>query len=398
MTLTDQNTDSRKITLLRIFSSRPLLSLEDDKRYFTGFKEEFKKTLLAIKTYENTLIIGDRGSGKSSFLHHIFYHLQKHREAIPIKINVLRMERFDQTAFLSNLLIETVDTVNQYQSTSTKVKKILVKMAESGLLGIPGSNVGISFSSDSSIKMGSGSEINFSKKDDLDILYERLQTFVKQLRKHDINLCVLLDDTDKVDGNLIWSTFRGIRDMLWELRISIIITALPNQVSEITKPPLDHFFPYWIKLKPFDNNQIKELLKKRISDANVPVKISDDAIQLAVNRTQGNLRSIVEIFKNVFENGELPKIVEREHIENVGLPYSTSLSDTERAVCNYLVHNPHSSASSEDFVKKLGVSRSRLAQVLNSLKDQGLITSNKEGKKTKYFITRKGIMKRDQEN
>lgn len=388
MELTDNSNNTVKIALLRTFTSRPLLSLEDDKRYFTDFEDETQKILLTINTNENALIIGDRGSGKTSLFNHIIYHLKKNNETVPIRMNALRMEKFDQTSFLSDLLFELVDVMNKYESHTDKFKKTLVKMAESGLLGLPGTN----------IPNTTGSKLNydFSRKDDVDTLLNRLSTLVNSLRKQGITLCILLDDSDKIGSDVIWSTFRGIRDSLWELRISIIMTVLPNQVSEITKPPLDHFFQYWIKLKPFDKIKTKEFLKKRLTDSGILVEVEDDAVDRIVEKTKGNPRSLAEIFKYIFENNPSLKIITKEQVENFGIPYSPSFSDIERAVFNYLIHKPYTSASSEDFVKNIGVSRSRIAQILNELKDKQLIASKKEGKKVQYFITSKGVLKRQE--
>ena len=98
--------------------------------------------------------------------------------------------------------------------------------------------------------------------------------------------------------------------------------------------------------------------------------------------------------KRVLESTKENNKITENMIGELDLPYSSELSNIERSVINYLIHNPHVSASSEDFSKNLGVTRSRLAQILNELRERKLIKSAKEGRKEKYYVTNRGLHSR----
>jgi DNA-binding MarR family transcriptional regulator len=99
------------------------------------------------------------------------------------------------------------------------------------------------------------------------------------------------------------------------------------------------------------------------------------------------------MMKNVFESYKPTNVVTLDHVRNLGLPYSFDLTDTERAVISFLANNPGTSASSREFVESIQVTRSRLAQILNELKEKNLVEAQKDGKKVKYSVTGKILTK-----
>ncbi|MHB8546551.1 MAG: AAA family ATPase [Nitrosotalea sp.] len=380
MPLTDQ-TDDWKLDVLRSFSPRPLMSLEDDRNYFTKY-EEIEKIIRAVEIGENVLIIGDRGSGKTSLLNHMLYHYfntKATEQVIPVRFSALSIEELNQKNLVRSLIRNIVDSIFKIKSTSERIKVILNKMIDSSPTTLP-----------DLAKLDNMLQTNTdTARDDFEALTERLSELVLSIRKKEINFFVMIDDLDKFPADKVWHTFRSIRDILWELHFSLIITALPDQVSEITKPPLDQFFPYWIKIPSFDMEYTKSLIEKRFNKSQVT--ISNDALEAIVNRTKGNPRSIIAIMKNVIESNDFSSQITLDNINNLGLPYSIRLSDIQRAVINYLAENPNTSASTKNFIARIGVTRSRLSQILNDLRKDDLIGSKKVGRSTYYFITRKGI-------
>lgn len=387
MPLTDKS-DNRMIALLRAFSPRPLLSLEDTRKFFVEF-QELQKIRLAIETHENALVIGERGSGKTSTFNYLYYYFMDEKSTepiIPVHFSVLTLNEFNQTNFLRALINHIVNAAVKYQTSSEKFRNVMMKLflspeARTKIVRTP-------LPADLELRYG------IQRKDDFESLSDTLVALIEDLHKKDVQLFIMLDDTDKISSEIIWSTFRGMRDLLWELKTSIIISALPEQVSEMTKPPLDQFFPYWIKMTSFGVNLAKKLIEKRLEYANSNITIDDKALQHIVEKTKGNPRSIIGMAKNLFETNEPTNKFTLEQVDNLDLPYSSAMNDMERAVINYLAHNLFASASSKEFEESMAVTRSRLAQILNELKNKGLIDSRKEGRKMKYFITDKGLLKR----
>ncbi|MEK7175308.1 MAG: hypothetical protein AAB693_00680, partial [Patescibacteria group bacterium] len=99
-------------------------------------------------------------------------------------------------------------------------------------------------------------------------------------------------------------------------------------------------------------------------------------------------------FRKVFESEKTSGVINREDVEQVGIIFSNKLPSIEKEIFNYLVHNPNSSPSSDDFTKKMRVSRSRIAQILSKLRKEGYIVSKKEGKTVKYYVTESGLDRR----
>jgi DNA-binding MarR family transcriptional regulator/energy-coupling factor transporter ATP-binding protein EcfA2 len=387
MPLTEKQ-DEKWIEALSVFSPRPLQSLVDVDRFFVEF-EELEKLRVAITTHENALVIGERGSGKSSLFNHLYFHFLQEdlpKPMVPVRFSVLMFREFNQTNFLKGLINNIFDAAIKYRTGGEKIKNVVTKLLFSPeeMAKLKGSPFVID---------AKYSKNEVREKDDPEYLSETLVSLVETLHKRNVQLFIILDDTDKQSPEAVWGVFRGMRDMLWGLRMSFILSSLPEQVSEITKPPLDQFFPYWIKMRPFDEKMTKELISRRLKYLDLDVSINDDALEYMVSRTRGNPRSIITMMKNVFESYKPTNVVTLDHVRNLGLPYSFDLTDTERAVISFLANNPGTSASSREFVESIQVTRSRLAQILNELKEKNLVEAQKDGKKVKYSVTGKILTK-----
>jgi len=347
------------------------MSLEEDRKFFTNFQEETAQVLLAIETYENAIVIGGRGSGKTSFLNHIYNRISKNKKTLVVRFNTLKVEEFNQTNFLVGIFDEITANADRYVSNKVKLKNVLTKMFEPNQKRLQNYKYEI-------------------QKDDFYVALDRFLELVDFLKRDGVDICIILDDTDKMDSNEIWNTFRRIRDPLWRLKVPILMAVLPDQIKEITKVPLDHFFPYLIKLKPLDSNTASDLIQKRLRHSNFKVKIHKVIDEIA-RRADGNPRNVIEMFKHLFEELEIKDAINKDQLKSLGMLYSRRLPDIERAICNYLIRNPETSASSQDFALAIGVTRSRLAQLLNKLKRQGIVGNKKEGRTVKYFLTSQGI-------
>lgn len=369
------NSDEQ-IQLLRVFTARPLVSYGETQNLFVPFEEENRRLLLAVETHENSIVIGERGSGKSSFLNRFFYEFENDSHFIIAKMSALNMPNFNQTSFLSNVFNEIKD-IAKNRSNKEKFLEILqtyfASRQERETSPIP------------------------NEEDDYYAMMKRFSSLIENLNKNGFTICIILDDTDKINSQLIWQAFRNMRDEIWKLRISIILTALPNQVSEITKPPLDHFFSYWIKLPAFDHMRAKQLIDRRLRDLGFDISVEPNTLEEIVNRADGNPRYILEIFKRLFEQTPIPRVITNREIDNLGVIFSNKLPELEKQICEYLIRNPYTSASSESFIDDMGVKRPRLAQVLNSLKRRGLIGSRQEGRQVTYFVTEKGLKRQEQD-
>lgn len=380
-------TDKQRIELLRVFSPRPLKSLGDDRDFFVSV-DGIQKIYLAIETNENALLIGERGSGKTSFLNHLIYEYansKNKKHNLPIQLNLLQIENFNQTTFLETLIDNISDSLKKFDSemkfrtTGEKIRRILERsgfmIPEEGTKSFPITLKG---------------NIAYVRKDEnYENLVDILERIVRTLRDRNFHIFVMIDDSDKINSKLIWDVFRMLRETLWGLRISLIMAVLPEQVSEMTKPPLDQFFPYQVKMKSYDQIKTRELITKRAGFTKQKIELENDVLARLVTGTNGNPRSIISVMKRVLESTKEPSKITEKSIEEIASSTLSELSSIERSVLNYLTNSSPVSASSEDFYKSLGVTRSRLAQILNELRKGGLIESVKVGRKAKYYVKTK---------
>ncbi|MEK7175309.1 MAG: ATP-binding protein, partial [Patescibacteria group bacterium] len=216
------------------------------------------------------MIIGEQGSGKSSLLNHILYKLNDDENTLLIKLSALNLENFNQQNFLKHVVEILREESKQYRSKSGKLLDGFLRTM-----------------TDKSIQ-DELEERRAKEYSDISKLQTRFITMVEHLKKNQIKICIIVDDIDKIDSNLVWLTFRNIRDQIWKLKISIILTALSNQVSEITKSQLDHFFSHWIKISPFNFKSTRELVQRRLDYAHSDIKVTDDAVEETLRRTGGN--------------------------------------------------------------------------------------------------------------
>ena len=270
-------TDKQNIDLLRVFSPRPLLSMVDDESFFVSV-DEIQKIHRAIKTNENALIIGERGSGKTSLLNHLNYQYtesKKDKQNMPVQLNLLRIESFNQTTFLETLIDNIFDSAMKFRTAGEKFRRALEK---SGVIYNLNENM-------RSFPITLKGNIMYGRKNaSYETLVERLERLVHSLRDRNIQIFVMIDDGDKINSELIWGVFRKLRDTLWDLRVTLVMSVLPEQVAEITKPPLDQFFQYQIKVKHYDQMKALELITKRAKFAKQKIEFEKDALARLVCR------------------------------------------------------------------------------------------------------------------
>ena len=226
-------TDKHDIELLKVLSARPLVSPVDSETLFVA-PDEIRKIQLAIETNENVLIIGERGAGKTSLINHIYNiynNTKEERKIVPVRFNMMLIDELSPSKFLEILIDNIFDSITKFRNKGEKLLNALDKVM---------GNVNKDYETFPIVLEG---RIRYGRKNaDFDLLIDRLENIVRTLKKRNVEIFVLIDDTDKLHPDIIWKTFRGMRDMLWDLRISFILTSLPDQVSELTKPPLDQFF------------------------------------------------------------------------------------------------------------------------------------------------------------
>lgn len=184
--------------------------------------------------YQTTLISGVRGSGKTSLLTDISQTVAKQSDWIVV--NLVSNDQIFQS------LIESI-----YKQATPKLKKILDTID------------GIKLSA---FKSALGIEINTSQKYTT-TSQVMLETILEKLKKENVHLLVTIDE---VNSSPEIRDFASVYQVLIreELYISLIMTGLPEQISELQNDKVLTFLlrSKKVKLLPLKSLDIKSRYKK----------------------------------------------------------------------------------------------------------------------------------------
>ena len=164
--------------------------------------------------------------------------------------------------------------------------------------------------------------------------------------------------------------FGRLRDELWQLPFTWIVAADERDRAALMRPPADAFFDRLITLTPLSEHEQVRLLRKR-------VKVHDEeAMQPMLEASAGNPRRLLALARDALEGGNvvgdvLAARAEREAVASkLGRPASMLLAELEARGA--------ASASDEDLLQSLGWTRTRAVQVFSELEKEGLVASEME--------------------
>lgn len=164
--------------------------------------------------------------------------------------------------------------------------------------------------------------------------------------------------------------FGRLRDELWQLSFTWIVAADDRDRAALLRPPADAFFDRLITLTPFSEHEQLRLLRKRVTVDD------EEALQPMLEASGGNPRRLLALARDALEGGNVVEDVlaaraEREALASkLGRPASMLLAELEARGA--------ASASDEELLRSLGWTRTRAVQVFSELEDAGLVTSETE--------------------
>lgn len=308
-------------------SGRPLLDTKLDHALFAGRQGELRKLLSSVERRLNVLVIGERGSGKTTLLRQLSYAL---RQKIPE----------NPPAFVEGHLAEGaklfVDLVRYRLGLNPAVLDPSPLQSTFGL-------------------MARKAPLNDSLE--LSNLVSSLREAVPSGRR-----IVLVDELPaKSVGQAL---FGRLRDELWQLPITWVVTVAADEGDELLAPPADAFFDVVMELEPLSRNAQREILQARAGGFGE---------QIADQLEDGNPRRLLSLARDSLQGGaqpaELVRSMGRRDIEVSKLGRAASMLMAE------LESLGPTSASDEKLLGRLGWTRSRAVQVFRQLEEKGLVTS-----------------------
>jgi energy-coupling factor transporter ATP-binding protein EcfA2 len=310
-------------------SGRPLVGTQLDQDLFVDREPELRVVAQSVRRRSNVLVLGRRGSGKTSFLHRVALELD-------------RGER--QPVLVDASPAETLGEVVELVRSRLRRHVSLGRAAQ-----------------DRSEPVG---------------LFAQIQS-LRPRTEPDREIAILLDDLGS--SELAHTLFGRLRDELWKLPyVWVVADDEANRLGYLRRPA-DAFFGTVVELGEFPLEQSVELLKRRTGR-----ELTDRLLSRIARETGGNPRMLLTLARDVLLSESEPEQVldERSNrrlaVAELGVPAGR--------VIEYIEDVGPVSASDQEFLDRLGWTRNRATQVLNELEREGVLFSHVEkGGRKKLF-------------
>ncbi|MBA2274878.1 MAG: hypothetical protein H0W21_13410 [Actinobacteria bacterium] len=294
-------------------NGRPLLDSRPDQSLYVRRPHEEDVVRSAIRRSLNTLVLGARGSGKTSFLRALAYVLRS--EGVPVAF----VEGGAPTD--AGALVELI---------SRRVGEVSGRAPDGDRR--PGG-----------------------------VLLEAVRG-LQSVGDPERRMVVLMDGLPSAaDAHAL---FGRLRDELWRLPFTWVVATDDDDRAALLTPPADAFFELVVELRQLQTSQQDELLRKRgISDA---ASLADQG--------NGNPRDLLALARLAAADGSSPaalagaQLKRRAEAQRLGRPAEMVVAELEAS-------GPLS-ASDERLLRRLGWTRERAVQVLRQLEAAGLVTTS----------------------
>jgi hypothetical protein len=323
-------------------SGRPLLGTAADSPLFVDREDELNVVVRSVDLRTNVLVLGSRGSGKTSFLQQVGSRLSdKDFRAVFVE-GALASSALELLSLLRYRIAPNVRAAGLVEQAA--VVAAAVRTVTSGgtvrrsLEGIPGES---------------------------EMLLELVRDIGRQLARRERQHVALIDEPQNAE--IAHTLFGRLRDELWQLPLVWVVTGNTSDYATYTRPPADAFFHRKVFLEDLDDGMAYELLRRRVSKQDLP----DRAVRLIVGEAEGSPRRLVQLANEAVVDGTDVAAVAAAAAQR-GRAIN-ELAEPLRRVIAELDANGPASASDSQFLARLGWSRGRAAQVLRDLEELGLV-------------------------
>jgi hypothetical protein len=334
------------IVIMADLQGRPLLGTQADRHLFVDRSAELREARQCLEARINILILGRRGSGRTSFLHQLESRMNSAGWRTVFVEGTLARTPLEFISLLQYRLAPR----REHLPASTEDFAALAEAIRSWNLtrtvrpeGLPGES---------------------------EELLDRLRTLRDSLGSPEKPVVVLVDEIPSPEvGHTL---FGRLRDELWQLPVVWAVAGDVSAKATYLRPPADAFFPRSLALGPLDDDAAFEFLRKRLTRR----EASDLAIRDIVKASDRYPRSLVSRAADSILLGKDPKKAAQRAIA-----HERTLADlgesAQRLVAELEARGP-ASASDPSLLEHLGWSRSRAAQVFGTLERAGLVHGTSE--------------------
>ena len=326
-------------------SGKPLLATRGEERLFVDRAESIEEIRDVADGGLNALLLGERGSGKTSLLRHVARRFEREGWRAVFVEGSLATTPGD----LLGLIRARVSPTHVLPSATEQLGAVIGAF---GALGRPGEVP--------RRLVGAPGESEF--------LLETIRALANDLAEDDRRHVVLVDEVAAPD--LVHSVFGRLRDEIWQLPAVWIVAGDVRDRHVYLSPPADAFFARTIYLPPLTDEQALELLRRRIPRS----RASDRLLRAIVAQSTRHPRDLVRRAADVVVAGVPPERVANARKQRDAL--LDSLGEPAQRVVAELEASGPASASDDGFLARLGFGRTRAVQILRELEKLGIVESS----------------------
>ena len=318
-------------------SQRPLSASDADHRLFVDRNSELDRVHRSLGLGLNVYVHGARGMGKTTFLHQVH---RSHPGAYYCRIK-------DPEVF---------------KGTLVELERVVGR--RSGLAGV----TGMTLTTAEAMEM-------YANAPPEDQLVQILRQAVRQ-PSDEPSRVVLLDDLDR-EGRR--GLFGRLRDELWELPIQWVVSG----TEPYLEAPVDTFFETVVELEHLQQETLRQMLCRRAltGTAEEQAVLRDIADSVSTSIAPCTPRRALSVARDIFLSDD--SVGASNLLEEMQQLRSELSESATRVLDGLMVHGP-THAGDEQLLAEVGVTRSRVVQLLAELETAGLVTAQRVGRRRLY--------------
>ncbi len=312
---------------------QPLAQSRADQRRFVDRAGETDAIICAVATAQPVLMLGERGSGRTSLLNHLAWGLARQKE--PRRAVIVSGELASSPAQLLGVLVARVQRLAEPAGSRTRwlddLRALSMPDGPFGRVAQPAIVMEL-----------------------VDLLGERLAALKEPV-------CLMVDG---IAPTVAHGVFGSLRNELWALPDAAWIVAGDIAAETLyLEPPADAFFEHTVKLGPLTDADAGKLLR-----AHVPALVEAD-VKRAIAVAAGNPRRLLRAAGDI-QAGIAP---ESPAADELARQATASAGPLAGAIVEYLAAHGPTAASDAAMLRQIGASRQRVSQLMHELESAGLL-------------------------
>jgi hypothetical protein len=312
---------------------KPLAQSRADQRQFVDRARETDAIIRAVAASQPVLLLGERGSGRTSLLNHAAWLLARLKEPRP-----------------------TVMVSGELASNPPQLLGVLIARVQR--LAEPAGSRARWIEDLRALSMPDGP---FGEVAQPAILMELVDLLGERLAALKRPVCLMVDG---IAPTVAHAVFGSLRNELWALEGAAWVVVGDSAAETLyLEPPADAFFEHNVKLGPLTDADAAKLLR-----AHVPA-LSDADIERAIAVAEGNPRRMLRAAADI-QAGIAPVSSPADEFAQRATAAAGPLAG---AIVGYLATHGPAAASDKAMLRQIGASRQRASQLMHELESAGLL-------------------------